>query len=129
MTYSANEATSESWRSLIVGPGRGEPGYTVWGELVTILVGEARAGGRFTVVEMTTHPGWRRDSYVDGEVDESFYVLEGSFEVDLGDRPGTQRLEAGTLLYVPRGVMCAMRSVSEKAGRLLVFTMPRPAPA
>lgn len=114
----------KAWGSRVIAPGGGEPTFTTWGEMVTALVSEAHSGGRFSVSELLAQPGWRRRTYIDAQFDECFYVLDGEFEAELGDRTGTEALRPGFVLYVPSGILCGLRHVGESAGKLLVFTLP-----
>lgn len=113
--------------SVVVGPGRGQATSTVWGDLVTALVGGAQTENRLCAVELTAEPGWRRRTYIDGQADECFYILQGEFDVDLGDCRDPVRAEAGCLLYVPSGLARALRNAGDSPGRLLIMRLPRAA--
>ena len=49
-------------------------------------------------------------------------MLEGEYEVLSGE--GKLRVGAGSLLYVPKGILHAHRNVGESVGRMLVTQTP-----
>jgi mannose-6-phosphate isomerase-like protein (cupin superfamily) len=81
----------------------------VMGMAITILLGAAETGGNFTVSDIRCWPG--RDGpppHSHREMDELFYVLEGTFEFLVDGRVETHG--PGTLVYVPRGVAHTFRN-------------------
>jgi mannose-6-phosphate isomerase-like protein (cupin superfamily) len=60
----------------------------------------------------TTHPGF----------DETFYVVTGEWELVAGDRMALA--EAGTTVYLPRGIFHGFRSIGRLPGRLFGVAAP-----
>lgn len=54
--------------------------------------------------------------------DELFHVIEGTFEVTVGDR--RVQLNRGDLAVGPRGIAHSYRNIGKERGRLLVVLIP-----
>lgn len=96
---------------------------TPQGEQVTVLTRGDEAGADFDLLEFTIpeEPGFV-PKHVHHETDEAFYVLEGTLEIDIGDR--TAELTPGSFAFGPRGVPHAYRNVGDGAAHLLVLYTP-----
>jgi quercetin dioxygenase-like cupin family protein len=86
------------------------------------LVGAEETGGIFSVFELFIEPGAGVPPHIHSVEEETFYALEGTFEV----QRGTEIIEmaAGMSLFGPRGIVHGFRAVGEKPGRCLVVTTP-----
>ena len=107
--------------------GTGVPVATPWHEALVGKVDGRSTGGAFSVVELTADGGWRRPPYVHHELDECFYVVEGSFLATLETAEGPVELPVGCLLFVPRGVLRSLRATSP-GSRLILVTTPGRSP-
>ena len=87
-----------------------------------VKVGEQRPGRRLAVFELATRPGEEPPVHTHATEDEFFYVLDGSFEIRIGD--DVHVLGPGGSAYVPRGTVHAFRNAGDTAGRLLVGFTP-----
>jgi mannose-6-phosphate isomerase-like protein (cupin superfamily) len=89
----------------------------VFGELASHKVPGHRTIGAYALFEVATQPGAGPPPDVHHREDGAFYVLEGEFEFSAGDT--TLRVEAGSLLYSPKGTLHAHErtSVRGPAGR------------
>ncbi len=96
---------------------------TPWGEIAVGKVSGRQTGGAFSLDELAVTSGWSRPAYVHHEVDECFYVVEGTFAVDLDDGGDGVDVGAGAVLFVPRGAARSLRCTSLE-GRLLVLQTP-----
>ena len=103
-------------------PGEGGRSLWVFGELATCKVPSHRTGGAYALFEVSTQPGAGPPPHVQHREDESFYVLEGKYEFLLDDR--TVMAQAGSLIYVPKGVLHTHNSLGEGEGRMLVTQTP-----
>ena len=103
-------------------PGEGRRSLWVLGELLTYKVASQNTGGAYSLFEVATQPGGGPPPHVQHREDESFYVLEGQFELLSGKE--TLRLGAGSLLYVPKGTLHSHKNVGEGVGRMLVTQTP-----
>ena len=103
-------------------PGEGRRSLWVLGELLTYKVASQNTGGAYSLFEVATQPGGGSPPHVQHREAESFYVLEGQFELLSGKE--TLRLGAGSLLYVPKGTLHSHKNVGEGVGRMLVTQTP-----
>ena len=87
-----------------------------------VLVPSSATEGRFSVVELTEHPPYRTPAHVHPEMDESFYVLEGTLALELDGR--SHRLPAGSFVHIPRGTVHAQGSADDRPVRLLTTLSP-----
>ncbi|HSD16273.1 MAG TPA: cupin domain-containing protein [Thermomonas sp.] len=87
-----------------------------------VLVPSSATDGRFAVVELTEHPPYRTPAHVHPQMDESFYVLEGTLALEIDGR--SQRLPAGSFVHIPRGTVHAQGSADDRPVRLLVTLAP-----
>ena len=87
-----------------------------------VLVPSASTDGRFSVVELTEHPPYRTPAHVHPEMDESFYVLEGTLALEIDGR--SHRLPAGSFVHIPRGKVHAQGSADERPVKLLATFSP-----
>ncbi len=92
------------------------------GGLVTFYALGEETGGAFTLLEEATAPGDSALPHLHHEEDQAFYVLEGEHEFTCDGR--TFGAEAGSFVYVPRGVVHSFANVGETDGRLLIFSTP-----
>jgi mannose-6-phosphate isomerase-like protein (cupin superfamily) len=80
--------------------------------------------GAYSMVEITAaeaRPGWPAPGHVHTREDESWYVIEGELEFQVGDREATAG--PGTLVYAPRNVPHRYH-VSKAPARYLLFFTP-----
>jgi quercetin dioxygenase-like cupin family protein len=103
---------------------RGEGIRSLWvfDELLTYKVPSQRTGGAYTLFEVSTQPGAGPPPHVHHREDESYYVLEGEYEF-LGDSY-SMKVETGSLIYVPRGVLHAHKGAGDHSGRMLLIQTP-----
>jgi mannose-6-phosphate isomerase-like protein (cupin superfamily) len=92
------------------------------GNTVTLKATGAETGGVLTFTEIDATPGGGPPVHVHEHRDEWFYVLEGSFDIVLGDR--VVRAEPGDFAYVPRGTPHRFACAGSTAGRLLAALTP-----
>ena len=98
----------------------GEGGKSLWafGEFVTHKIPSQRTGGAYALFEVATQPGAGPPSDVHHREGEAFCMLEGEFEFSAGNM--TLRVEAGSLLFLPKGTLHAHENVGEGTVRMLV---------
>lgn len=107
--------------SITVHPNEGKV-LLAFGEEVTVYLGGAETGGKFTsFVEVTPPGGGPPPHYHEGE-DEWFFPLEGRAEFFLD---GTwKEVPMGTIVFVPRGTMHTFRNPGEAPLKMLIHTTP-----
>ena len=87
-----------------------------------VLVPAARTGGRYALLELHEQAPYRTPAHVHPELDESFYVLEGTLALEMDGRSHT--LPAGSYVHIPRGTVHAQGSADGQPVRLLTRLSP-----
>jgi quercetin dioxygenase-like cupin family protein len=119
MTTQTN--TTSSTDGYRLAPGEGERIWIV-GDTMTLKATGAATGGNLALLENLTAPGGGPPPHVHTHEDEFFFVLDGTFEVRIGDELHT--LGAGGFAYVPRGTVHNFRNTAETASRILIGFTP-----
>ncbi len=94
----------------------------IMGEQVYIRLRSSETGGAYSVIEDETPPGGGPPLHVHSYEDESFCVLEGEYEIQIGEE--VVRGVPGTWLFAPRGVPHRFKNVSPGTSRLLALFSP-----
>lgn len=99
-------------------------GQTVhlFGNLLTFLLRGADTGMRFSMVEAYTAPGAGSPPHLHHDDEESFYVLEGTYEITLGDE--RRACGPGSVTHVAKGVPHAFANVGTAPARMLILNWP-----
>jgi quercetin dioxygenase-like cupin family protein len=105
----------------ILGAAEGER-YWIAGDTLTFKASAADTGSAYTLIEILTAPGEGPPQHNHDNEDETFYVLDGRFEILVGERV----IDAGpgTFALVPRGTVHRFRCVAERPSRILVMFAP-----
>lgn len=96
--------------------------FTMLGTTMRLIASAAATGGRFTVFEQVTPAGWGPPRHIHSREEEIFYILEGAYELHLGDERRT--VFAGACAILPRGIPHGFRNVASTPGRLLAVIAP-----
>src|ERR687893_2871696 len=102
-------------------PGAGERTWIVADTMTFKATGES-TGGQLVLLENLTAPGGGPPPHVHTREDEFFYVLDGTFEIRIGD--DVHPLGPGGFAYAPRGTVHNFRNVERTPGRVLVGFTP-----
>jgi quercetin dioxygenase-like cupin family protein len=102
-------------------PGEGERLWIV-GDTMTFKATGESTGGNLVLLENLTAPGGGPPPHIHTREDEFFYVLDGTFEIRIGDELHT--LGAGGYAYVPQGTVHNFRNTAETPSRILVGFTP-----
>ena len=96
--------------------------YWIAGDTLTIKAAATDTGGAYTLIEILAAPGEGPPPHIHDNEDETFYVLDGRFEILVGERA----IDAGpgTFALVPRGTVHRFRCVAERPSRILVMFTP-----
>ena len=92
------------------------------GERIKIHTSSEQTGGTFSLAEAIAEPGNGVPMHVHHNEDEHFIVLEGTFQVAVGDK--RLDLSAGETITVPRGVPHAWCNASKAPVRVLAVFSP-----
>ncbi|MFG2792108.1 cupin domain-containing protein [Streptomyces sp. NPDC048419] len=87
-----------------------------------ILLRSEDTGGLFSFFELSTPPGGGPPLHLHEGLDETFYVIEGAYEIQLGDR--IHEAGPGTLLHGPRGIGHGFRNIGDGVSRMLCISTP-----
>lgn len=97
--------------------------FWVMTSLVTCKVGSQDTGGRYSVFESLDQPNSGPPMHVHHREDESYYILEGEYEIHRVDEP-PMRATVGAFVYVPRDTIHTYKNVAAIPGRMVVITTP-----
>jgi mannose-6-phosphate isomerase-like protein (cupin superfamily) len=78
--------------------------------------------GRASCLEFAAAPGFDTGFHVHGELEETFYVLEGEFDLHAGDH--VRRARPGTVMFVPPGIPHCFTNPTGAVARLLIVMSP-----
>jgi mannose-6-phosphate isomerase-like protein (cupin superfamily) len=109
---------------IVVLPREGSALRTPSGAGVLVRVSSAATGGALTVFEASREGGdvrWPR-THRHTNMDETFFVVEGSFVFELDGR--LRDAPAGTVVFLPRGIWHRFRSTGAAPGRVLCIAAP-----
>lgn len=105
----------------IVQPGAGEQLDLGTGKVIIKIPGNLTKGA-FSQVELLEHPGYETPLHVHSYTDELFYVLEGTLTLLIDGIRKTA--EAGSYIFIPKGIPHAQGNFSDLPVRLLITFYP-----
>jgi mannose-6-phosphate isomerase-like protein (cupin superfamily) len=107
-------------KAIVRGPGEGRviPGL----EGLTVKASGQETDGAIGFLEGLSPPGFGPPRHIHHACDELFYILDGEFEIVLGDE--IVRATPGTFVFIPRGTVHAPKVVGGKPGRVLIAFTP-----
>ena len=113
------EATTTRGYALAAGEGE-----RIWivGDTMTLKATGDSTGGSLVLLENLTAPGGGPPPHVHTREDEFWFVLDGTFEIRIGDEVHT--VGPGGFAYAPRGTVHNFRNTAETPGRVLVGFAP-----
>ena len=99
-------------------------GERLWivGDTMIIKATAATTGGALTLLEIEASPGAGPPPHVHDNEDEAFYVVDGTFEILLGEE--IVRAGAGDFAFVPRGTVHRFSNVGDAPARMLIAFTP-----
>ena len=106
---------------VLLGKGEGKS-FWLLTDLHTFKVVGEDTGGAFTVAELTAGPELGPPPHIHRRADESFYVLEGTFEFSLAGRAFTAG--PGSFVHLPKGVVHTHRAGGGAPAKALVIQSP-----
>jgi quercetin dioxygenase-like cupin family protein len=113
--------TTQTSTGHSVAPGDGERIWIV-GDTMTLKATGASTGGSLVLLENLTTPGGGPPPHSHETEDEFWYVLDGTFEIRIGDEVHT--LGPGGFAFAPAGVVHNFRNIAETPSRVLVGFTP-----
>jgi quercetin dioxygenase-like cupin family protein len=99
-------------------------GERIWivGDTMTFKATGESTGGSLMLFENLTVPGGGPPPHTHTREDEFWYVLDGTFEIRIGDE--VHAVGLGGFAFAPRGTVHNFRNTSETPSRILVGFMP-----
>lgn len=123
MSPASNSQTTPAAPFVVeVGQARGGQIFHVFGETIAVKIAAADTAGRYTIVEETTPPLSGPPLHQHSREDEWFYILEGEYRFQVGDRFITAK--AGDSLFGPRNTPHTFQNISNLPSRLLGLAEP-----
>jgi quercetin dioxygenase-like cupin family protein len=110
----------------IVLSGKGDS-LQVMNEVVTVLVSGEETDGKYAVLESITQPNDGVPLLHTHPHQETFHVVEGSYEIFGRDEAGNKvatPAPAGTIVHVPSGAPHGFLNVGDTPGKLLLTVEP-----
>ena len=117
----SNGSAVSHFRPMLTDSGDG-PSFTMLGTTMRLIATAAGTEGRLTVFEQVTPAGWGPPRHIHSREDETVYILDGTYEISLGDE--RRSVSAGARAVLPRGVPHGFRNVGSAPGRLLGVIIP-----
>ena len=89
---------------------------------LTVLLSASQTQGSHAVFEDIVEAGVGPGRHIHHQQDETFFFLEGNFEVEVGGK--LYKMEAGDVAFVPKGTVHAFKNVGKGRGRLRYIFSP-----
>ena len=109
-----------SAKAVIRMPGEGKE-VTLAGQPMAFLV-TGEDSEHTSMFEFTMPPGFSTGLHVHRVQEETFYVLDGECQWQIGEQP--VRAEAGTYVFIPPGVPHNIANASDKPARMIMTVSP-----
>ena len=103
-------------KTTVLGPGGGRT-FPFGGFDSTVKLSSKVTGNAYEIVETTVPPNFGPPPHVHQQMDQSFYVIEGEIDFQIGER--TLTAEPGTFVHVPRGTPHAFGNSGTAWGKML----------
>lgn len=99
-------------------------GERIWivGDTMTLKATGESTGASLLLLENLTAPGGGPPPHIHTREDEFFYVLDGTFEIRVGD--AVHVLGPGGYAYAPRGTVHNFRNTADTPSRVLIGFTP-----
>jgi quercetin dioxygenase-like cupin family protein len=117
-----SQAIPHARRAPVIVPPEGHKTVPVYGMSVDLLLSGEETGGTFSTYRVAVEPGAGAPLHIHRTNDETFYVLDGKFEVHLGDTIRT--VVTGSYVFLPRDIPHSFRNVGTQTGILLGISTP-----
>jgi quercetin dioxygenase-like cupin family protein len=113
--------TSVTSRGLHLGKSEGQA-YWLLTDLLTFKAVGKETNGALAIVEVATGPDPGPPPHIHRNCDESFYILEGTFEFTLDGRAFTA--DTGSFVYLPKGIVHTHQALKGTRARALTLQTP-----
>ena len=103
-------------------PAGSGPLYWGPGDQIRFILTGADTGGAFFLAEVLVPPGGGPPPHIHEREDETFYLLQGTLTVWVGDQ--TVHASQGDCAHLPRGIVHSFRNTGKESARMLVTATP-----
>ncbi len=115
----------KSFRQFVLSLGdkpRSYPTWNTFGDLNTPIITGRESGGGLFIFESVIGPKGGPPRHVHHREDEAFYIVEGRFLYECGDR----RAEGGpgSYVFLPRDIPHCLENIGDTTGKMVVICQP-----
>lgn len=96
--------------------------FKMMGIELNIKVSKVDSGNKISSIEQIVSPGAGSPPHILHDADKMIYVVDGKFLIRNGDQ--NIEGEAGTMVYIPKGVIHNFKNVGTETGKILVTLTP-----
>ena len=109
-------------KNIAVPSGEGRSIEVLPGETVTFKAVSTDTDGAYTLIEVIDEPQAGPPLHLHRREDEAFYILEGTFAFQVGDRALTAT--TGWFMTAPKGVPHSYKNIGTTPARMLTLFVP-----
>jgi quercetin dioxygenase-like cupin family protein len=109
-------------KSIAVSSEEGKVLQVLPGETVILKATSTDTDGAYTLIEVIDEPQAGPPFHLHRREDEAFYILEGTFAFQIGDRAMTAT--AGWFMTAPKGVPHSYKNIGTTPARMLTLFVP-----
>ena len=106
---------------IYIGPGKGDA-FSAVRDVYRVLASGRHTGGVYALSEIRVSPNNGPPPHIHSREDESFFVLEGEVEFQVGDEKITS--QPGTFIQGPRGIAHSFKNKTQLPARMLAYVTP-----
>lgn len=92
------------------------------GDVVRALITNQDTGGKFAFVQGEFAPGSGATLHVHSREDEMIYVIDGLFEIRVGEN--VFNAPSGAAIFLPRDIPHSFKNISDTAAQACAFSVP-----
>ena len=109
-------------KNIVVPAGEGRSTESLPGETVILKAVSTDTDGAYTLVEVINEPQSGTPLHIHWREDVAFYILEGTYAFQIGDRAVTAI--SGWFMTAPKGVPRSYKNIGTTPARMLAFFVP-----
>jgi mannose-6-phosphate isomerase-like protein (cupin superfamily) len=114
--------TDHPYVPKIVPASTAAPSIDFPGQQAKVLVSGEESSGQYVLFELILEPGFGAPPHHQPDEDEFWYILEGTFDIQIGTEKA--RVTTGASAFAPRGCTHSFLNVGDRQGRILSMNSP-----